>query len=473
MSYNFVSAVVLTLVLTLVSTVSFALTVSNLNNSGPGSLRDAIANTPPDGTVDFSVAGTIVLSSELTIDKSLTIEGPGADLLTVSGGNSTRIFDLTLISTNIKISGIRIADGFYDAIGGAAITFLGVSFVTLQLDDCIVDGNTSTGNPGLGVISFIGAGNNLVINRCTFTNNSTIVTNGGAFGGVIGTGGVENTVLVNDSTFKNNLAQSQNNLALGGVVGLSAGNLDFSFNNCTFDSNRAISDNGQAVGGVLGDGAGDTIAKFTNCTFYNNLAECSGVSCPNSGGGAIGSVGNSDISFNFSTFKLNRASCEGAQCSTSGGDNILTFSNENISVANTILYADDPSGSCLGPIASLGYNIDNGGSCIDGTVMGDQPFTDPGLDPDGLQDNGGLTETIALLFTSPAVEMADPVCPSQGTDQRGVSRPQNSRCDIGAFELELIARPIPTISEWGLLAMAAAFGVIGILAVRKKQTLNT
>ena len=68
-------------------------TVTNLLDSGPGSLRDAIASTPAGGVVDFQpgLTGTITLTTgELTIGNDLTVNGPGAGVLTVSGNQASR-----------------------------------------------------------------------------------------------------------------------------------------------------------------------------------------------------------------------------------------------------------------------------------------------------------------------------------------------------------------------------------------------
>ncbi len=64
------------------------LTVTNTNDAGSGSLRQAIIDASSGETIKFSVTGTIRLTSgQLTIDKNLTINGPGANLLTISGNN--------------------------------------------------------------------------------------------------------------------------------------------------------------------------------------------------------------------------------------------------------------------------------------------------------------------------------------------------------------------------------------------------
>ena len=65
------------------------------------------------------------------------------------------------------------------------------------------------------------------------------------------------------------------------------------------------------------------------------------------------------------------------------------------------------------------------------------------LDPEGLQENGGFTATIALLAGSPAIDAIPAAdCTDQNgnaitTDQRGVARPQGNGCDIGAFEVQV------------------------------------
>lgn len=479
-------SLVMALLLFLVPTLAHALTVTNLSNAGPGSLRDAVAGTAPGGTVDFDVTGTIVLSSEIVIDKDLTIQGPGAELLTISGGESTRIFNITS-GTNININGVTISDGFdTNVVSGASAILVQTDSLNMELNNCVFENNVFFDdeiNTAYGVINLINNTNNpdfkLKVNRCSFINNlaQSVVETSFASGAVFTTIGQPITLEVYDSLFKGNIAEATAQ-ARGGVASL-VQFYNFSFHNCTFDSNVVRSKNG-ASGGVFGDGGSDNILNITNSTFYNNRVECTD-NCSNIAGGAIGSFGISEINCSFCTFKSNRAVCLG-NCVNIIGDTIapsLKLPNAETggtTLSNSIIYADNPENSCTtisgGNIISLGYNIDNGDSCVNGSVAGDKPFTDPDLSPLGPQDNGGPTPTIALLSTSPAIDMADPACPPPGTDQRGIVRPQLTRCDIGAYEFNAMARPVPTLSEWGLIAMAGVLGIVGLLAVRKKQTVG-
>ncbi|MCX6877023.1 MAG: hypothetical protein NTW21_24905 [Verrucomicrobia bacterium] len=90
--------------------VQATITVPNLNDSGPGSLRQAIGDAAPGEMIAFSATGTITLTSgELVIDKNLSINGPGASNLTLSGNNSSRVFRIS--GGNVTISNLTIANG--------------------------------------------------------------------------------------------------------------------------------------------------------------------------------------------------------------------------------------------------------------------------------------------------------------------------------------------------------------------------
>jgi hypothetical protein len=87
--------------------------------------------------------------------------------------------------------------------------------------------------------------------------------------------------------------------------------------------------------------------------------------------------------------------------------------------------------NCNETLDSLGYNLADDDSC-GFTEPTDLLVDDAMLGP--LADNGGPTETHALLSGSPAIDAGSPNCPPPDTDQRGVVRPQGAACDIGAFE---------------------------------------
>jgi hypothetical protein len=125
--------------------------------------------------------------------------------------------------------------------------------------------------------------------------------------------------------------------------------------------------------------------------------------------------------------------------STEGvGGGIYNY-NGTVELTNSIVAAQLSGSDCAGPVLSLGYNLDSDGTCnLNGT--GDISGVDPHLGP--LQNNGGSTWTHALLPNSPAINTIPTDNCAIATDQRGVSRPQGSGCDIGAFEFKVIVEGI-------------------------------
>ncbi|MCX6925360.1 MAG: choice-of-anchor C family protein [Verrucomicrobia bacterium] len=94
------------------------LTVTNLDDSGPGSLRQAIADAAPGDTIDFALTGTIVLTSgELDIGKDLTISGPGVTNLVIDGNHASRVFQVT--NGTAFISSLTVSNGYAPGSGGA------------------------------------------------------------------------------------------------------------------------------------------------------------------------------------------------------------------------------------------------------------------------------------------------------------------------------------------------------------------
>jgi hypothetical protein len=87
--------------------------VTNTNDSGPGSLREALAAANDGDTIDATgVSGTILLTSgELQITRGVTINGPGAGTLAVNGNGSSRVFENLAPDADVTISGFTITNG--------------------------------------------------------------------------------------------------------------------------------------------------------------------------------------------------------------------------------------------------------------------------------------------------------------------------------------------------------------------------
>src|SRR5262245_52607758 len=217
--------------------VPSTLTVTNNLDSGKGSLRYEIAHANKNTTIDFapSLDGqTITLTSgELDITTGLTIQGPGAGQLTISGGKNSRVFEVNA-GAPVVLSGLTISGGAgvarallvnpYDGDGGGIL-----NLSTLTLSGCVVSGN-SVGEIGLNFGGGIYNAGTLALTGCTVSNNyawgSNLDTTGGYGGGIYNAG----TLTVSTSTLSGNVAYN----GFGGGI-YNAGTLTVSTS--TFNSN--------------------------------------------------------------------------------------------------------------------------------------------------------------------------------------------------------------------------------------------
>jgi hypothetical protein len=117
-------------------------TVTSTADSGANSLRQCISEVDPGGTINFNLTypATIALTtSEITIDKALTINGPGAAQLAISGDDTYRIFYINAGSTDaITVTGLTIRDGYVDGDGGGIYNSSGYD---VEIQNCIIAGN--------------------------------------------------------------------------------------------------------------------------------------------------------------------------------------------------------------------------------------------------------------------------------------------------------------------------------------------
>jgi len=146
------------------------LTVTSAADSGAGTLRNQIAAAAAGDTINFSLTypATITLSSTLTIDKNLSIAGPGASRLTISGGNAVRIFNISAGAA--VMSDIALANGRLANDNGAAVTVANGASLTVNRGYIHSNTVTSSGgycSEGAAFNSF----GTLTINSCTISNN--------------------------------------------------------------------------------------------------------------------------------------------------------------------------------------------------------------------------------------------------------------------------------------------------------------
>jgi hypothetical protein len=214
------------------------LTVTNLLDSGDGSLRGQIAAATTGDLIvfDSSLSGTITLSGgELALFGNLTIQGPGAGNLTVSGNNAQRVFHVEP-GANATISGLTIANGHVSdpfANHGGGIESEG----SLTLRDSTLTGNSNNFGGGLSFDVQNTGSASLTVSGCTFTNNSA---GGGAglFSSVTNGSGLV-TVTITNSNFSGNTATIGGGLDSEATVSGTAG-VNVTVSGGTFSGNSAF-----------------------------------------------------------------------------------------------------------------------------------------------------------------------------------------------------------------------------------------
>ncbi|MCB1098707.1 MAG: hypothetical protein KDN22_24255 [Verrucomicrobiae bacterium] len=194
--------------------------VTNTNDSGAGSLRQAIANGDTTqettqivfsdgsgGTVDFhsAPAKTIsVTSGPIVFNDSAGgyfVNGPGTGLLTIDAGGNSRVFDVdTVSSAYVTLEHLTITGG--DAGAGDAGAFFVQSAFALQLWDCLITGNRARSGGAVAMMT-----GELLVQRSTFSTNTATSRGGGA---VVWPFGGDGSGVLENSTFSGNVADGGN-----------------------------------------------------------------------------------------------------------------------------------------------------------------------------------------------------------------------------------------------------------------------
>ena len=400
---------------------SASVVVANTNDSGLGSLRQALLDVCTNGTITFEpgLSGTVItLASQLTLDKNVKIDGSTLlSKLTISGNDLNRVF-LVPSGSTVTLESLIIAHGKAD------------------------NGGTNVENFGGGIYN---VGGTLTVENCLLSNNYS-----GYLGGAITNSGGGLTVV--DSTF------SSNNSRIGGAIfNGSSGSLTVI--SSTLSHNTARTGGG---GGIYNELA--TLSLFGS-TVVDNAAQ------PYYGGGIFNMSGSVTVA--NSTFSGNSASGFGAAIANFGFTNNygnLTLYNSTLSgnsgafalanieswarlhFANTIV-ANTSGGSldCYNGgniLTNINNLIENEWSCLVGAV--NSINSDPQLGPLTLIPPG-TTPTFPLLTGSPTINAGDnAICSNafvNGLDQRGVARPQGATCDIGAYEQKLSTNDAPAFTS--------------------------
>jgi hypothetical protein len=461
-----VAAVVLPLLFMVISGVARAATFTVTNTTDPaspmagdGSLREAIINANSAGginTIQFNagVTGTITLGSTLPAivsGNTLTITGPTASpRIAISGGHAVRLM-VVLGGATLTLQFLTMEDGTVTGATNSNGQGGGIdNFGTLIIANSTLSGNQAIGGVGfappgglsIGAMGLGGAIRNngtLTITNSTLSANQAIGGAGSFLGGEGSGGAIDNnigSVTVTNSTLSGNQATGGAGPHIQGGVGGAISNVDFlTVTNSTFSGNQAT-----GAGAIFDNG----LLTVTNSTFSGNQASF-----------AAGAI------FELFTLTVTNSTFSGNQAGVGGAIDFDNEFDDGVATLNGSILADSTGGNCNTTITDGGYNIADDDSCgfieaPSGTSINNS--TTLHLDPAGLRNNGGPTNTIALEPNSEAVDFI-PVaeCTDQSmppvqltTDQRGFPRPDPGNpnfCDAGAFELQTMPFVLAPNSE--------------------------
>jgi hypothetical protein len=485
-------------------------TVTNTNDDGAGSLRQAVADANNNAGADIivfdaSAAGTITLTTgEIAIRDDITITGLGAVNSIISGNNNSRIFYMydSAAMLTISISALTLTDGSTGYNGGAILS----TGNDLTLSSIVITGNASADEGG-GVYSGDTGGNlysgdtgrnaQLTIIDSEISDNTATYDGGGLKLHSVGDVTITNTVIsdntatydggglklhsVGDVTITNTVISGNTAGREGGGAAVDGvGNV--LIHSSTIDQNTSGNDGGglyssnndsltitnsTVSGNQASDGAGlsqylSGEVLIANSTIANNVADSN-----NGDGGALYSYSSDgDIRIIFCTISGNSANSDTVRLRYLNGygvDLTGTIISDNTTIDGSGTQAVDLD--LDGPLSAA---VTVSSSLIMGTTAGGS-FTDGGGNVNGvsaqlgvLADNGGATFTMEPAVGSPVID-AGPLTwtafTGDGFDQRLTPyvRVYNGRSDMGAFEVQSELAPLTTTTTVGTDPVVPAF----------------
>jgi len=445
--------------------------VTNNNDDGPGSLRQAVIDAdlaPGDDVIviDPSVPSPIVLTSGAlpVFGGSLAIRGPGSTKMTISGNHTSQILYLNgtfggPVEYTLDISGVTISHGNGLNDHGGSAGAIAVQYASLILDDVTLSDNASVYNAIGGALVVYGPSSRLEITNSTISGNLATHTRGGGMY-------VSNVadVTITDTVFDKNIADSSSgggivaradtailervtisgNKALGSNGGgftmynvadariidskISGNQADNQGGGLHIDGTTALSVTRSTISGnSVGRGGGAFVeatasAEFVDTTVSGNIA--------NTGGG-IYAADTGAVTLLSSTVADN-----GTALSTSPGG-VANEGTGAVIVRNSIIAGSKGIGAVdiggVGPFDISHSLVQSPGVVMVAPAVGNLTNLNPLLAP--LADNGGLTSTRLPAPASPAINAGDAAfVPPPSTDQRGGARVVGGHVDMGAVE---------------------------------------
>jgi hypothetical protein len=458
-------------------------TVTNTNDDGAGSLRQAVADANNNAGADIivfdaSAAGTITLTTgEIAIRDDITITGLGAVNSIISGNNNSRIFYMydSAAMLTISISALTLTDGSTGYNGGAILS----TGNDLTLSSIVITGNASADEGG-GVYSGDTGGNlysgdtgrnaQLTIIDSEISDNAATYDGGGLKLHSVGDVTITNTVISG-----NTAGREGGGAAVDGVGNVLIHSSTIDQNTSGNDGGGLYSSNNDSLtmtnstvsGNQASDGAGLSLylsgeVLIANSTIANNVADSN-----NGDGGALYSYSSDgDIRIIFCTISGNSANSDTVRLRYLNGygvDLTGTIISDNTTIDGSGTQAVDLD--LDGPLSAA---VTVSSSLIMGTTAGGS-FTDGGGNVNGvsaqlgvLADNGGATFTMEPAVGSPVID-AGPLTwtafTGDGFDQRLTPyvRVYNGRSDMGAFEVQSELAPLTTTTTVGTDPVVPAF----------------
>jgi predicted outer membrane repeat protein len=417
-----------------------SIVVQNCNDSGNGSLRDALLNAGNGDTIDLTQLScstiTLTTGSILFTQTSVTLQGPGSKYLRISGNDQFVPLEHDGLGT-LYLNGLTVEHGMKyftdaqvdDARGGCIFSGGSVYLSDSVVTYCTAK-NTSTTHGVRGGAIYAQAG--VTVSNSVVTNSSAIATSSDG-GGIFSPGFVD----ISDSFVAGNYCRDHG----GGVytgdlkvkysiiednVTFGVGGGTYSFGNASITNSTIAGNSAALAGGVFMNALNATLpATLLNSTVSGNMAG-------KVGGAWVGDydsvrVANSTIAFNYES----NATKYGAGLFLYGPVQVQsTIVGNNTYSGGTA--PDDVGGNATAVMT--GANNLFGFSSVpppSGTIELESPMLAP------LASNGGSTPTHRLLSGSPAIDAGNNEA-NVASDQRGTGYPRTigAGTDIGAFELD-------------------------------------